>query len=95
MIENFTYVGKKDSPSQEIIHNHLQNCPNFLDLPIVFIVNKLNYIYFTWFVFTFVDYKYNGLLKRDNVCLMTLSTFVTRSRFDEGKEIRIICSKMA
>ena len=62
---------------------------------IVFIVNKLNFIYFTWFVYTFANYKYNVLLKRDNVCLMPLSTFVTLSRFDEGKEIRIVCSKMA
>ena len=62
---------------------------------IVFIVNKLNFIYFTWFVYTFVNYKYNVLLKRDDVCLMPLSTFVTLSRFDEGKEIRIVCSKMA
>ena len=62
---------------------------------IVFIVNKLNFIYFTWFVYTFVNYKYNLLLKRDNVCLMALSTFVTLSRSDEGKEIRIVCSKMA
>ena len=28
------------------------------------------------------------------MCLMPLSTFVTLSRFDEGKEIRIVCSKM-
>ena len=62
---------------------------------IVFIVNKLNFIYFTWFVYTFVNYKYNVLLKIDDVCLMLLSTFVTLSRFDEGKEIRIVCSKMA
>ena len=32
---------------------------------IVFIANKLNIIYFTWFVYTFVNYKYNVLLKRD------------------------------
>ena len=59
-------------------------------LMIVFIVYKLNFIYFTWFVFTFVNYKYNVRLKRDDVCLMPLSTFVTLSRFDEGKEIRIV-----
>ena len=59
---------------------------------IVFIVNKLNFIYFTWFVYTFINYKYNVLLKRDDACLMQLSTFVTLSRFDEGKEI---CVKMA
>ena len=29
------------------------------------------------------------------MCLMALSTFVTLSRSDEGKEIRIVCSKMA
>ena len=62
---------------------------------IVFIVNKLNLIYFTWFVYTFVSYKYNVLLKRDNVRLMPHNTFVTLSCFDEGKEIRIVRSKMA
>ena len=58
---------------------------------------KQSFIYFTWFVFvyTFVNYKYNVLLKRDDVCLIPLSTLVTLSRFDEGKEIRIVCSKMA
>ena len=61
----------------------------------MFIVNKLNFIYFTWFVYALVSYKFNVLLKRDDVCLMSLSTFVTLSRFDEGKEIRIVCSKMA
>ena len=60
----------------------------------MFIVNKLNLIYFTWFVYTFVKYKYNVLLKRDDVCLMPLSTFMTLSHFDEGKEIRIVRSKM-
>ena len=60
----------------------------------MFIVNKLNFIYFTWFVYTFVNYKYNVLLKRDDVCLITLSTLVTVSRFDDGKEIKIVCSKM-
>ena len=40
-------------------------------------VNKLILIYFTWFVYTFVDYKYNVLLKRDDECLMPLNTFVT------------------
>ena len=39
---------------------------------IVFIVNKLILIYFTWFVYAFVNYKYNVLLKRENVCLMRL-----------------------
>ena len=62
---------------------------------IVYIVNKLNFIYFTWFAYTFVNYKYNVLLKIDDVCLMQLITFLTLSRFDEGKEIRIVCSKMA
>ena len=62
---------------------------------IVFIANKLNFIYFTWFVYTFVNYKYNVLLKRDDACLMSLNTFVTLSRFDEGKEIRIVRSKIA
>ena len=61
----------------------------------MFIVNKLNFIYFTWFVYTFVNYKCNVLLKRDDVCLIPLSTLVTLKRFDEGKEIRIVCSKMA
>ena len=60
----------------------------------MFIVNKLNFIYFTWFVYTFVNYKYNVLLKRDDMCLIPLSTLVTLSRFDEGKEIKIVCSKM-
>ena len=46
-------------------------------LMIVFIVYKLNFIYFTWFVYTFVNCKYNVRLKRDDVCLMPLSTFVT------------------
>ena len=61
----------------------------------VIIVNKLNLIYFTWFVYTFVNYKYNIFLRRDDVCLIRLNTFVTLSRFDEGKEIRIVRSKMA
>ena len=50
---------------------------------------------FHLFVYTFVNYKYNVLLKRDNVCLMPLSTFVTLSRFDDEKEIRIVRNKMA
>ena len=62
---------------------------------IVYIVNKLNLIYFTWFAYTFVNYKYNVLLKIDDVCLMLLSTFVTLSRFDEGKGTRTVCSKVA
>ena len=62
---------------------------------IVYIVNKLNLIYFTWFAYTFVNYKFNVLLKTDDVCLMPLSAFVTLSSFDEGKEIRIVRSKMA
>ena len=62
---------------------------------IVFIVNKLNFIYFTWFVYTFVNYKCNILLKRDDVCLIPISTLVFLSSFDEGKEIRIVRSKMA
>ena len=57
-------------------------------------VNKLNLIYFIWFVYAFVNYKYNVLLKRDDVCLIPLSTFATLSRFDEGKEIIIVRSKM-
>ena len=31
----------------------------------------------------------------DDVCLMPLSTFVILSHFDEGKEIKIVRSKMA
>ena len=62
---------------------------------VVFIINKLNFIYFTWFVYTFVNYKYNVLLKRDDMCLIPLSTLVTPSRFHKGKEIRIVLSKMA
>ena len=61
----------------------------------MFIVNKLNFIYFTWFVYTFANYKYNVLLKRDDVCLMPLSTFVTLSRFNERKEIRVVRRKKA
>ena len=52
-------------------------------------------MYFTWFVYIFVNCKYNVFLKRDGVFLILLSTFVTLSRFDEGKEIRIVCSRMA
>ena len=59
----------------------------------MYIVNKLNFIYFTWFVYTFVNYKYNVLLNRDDVYLMPLTTLVTLSRFDEGKEIRIAVVK--
>ena len=62
---------------------------------IVFIVNKLNFIYFTWFIYTFVNYRYNVLLKRDDVCLILLSILVTLSRFDEAKEVRIACSELA
>ena len=50
--------------------------------------------YFTSFVYTFISYTYNVLLKRDDVCLMPLSTLATLSRFDEGKEIIIVRSKM-
>ena len=60
-----------------------------------FIVNQLILIYFAWFVYTFVNYKYNALLKRKDVFLMQLITFVTLSRFDERKETRIVRSKMA
>ena len=59
-------------------------------LMIVFIVHKLNSIFFTWFVYTFVNYKYNVRLKRHDVCSMPLSTFVALSCFDEGKKIRIV-----
>ena len=62
---------------------------------IVFIVNKLILIFFTCFVYTFVNYKYNVLLKRDDVCLMPLGTSVTLSRFVDGKEIRIVRNKIA
>ena len=60
----------------------------------LFIVNKLVLIYFTWFAFTFLNYKYNVLLQRDDVCLIPLRTFVTLSYFDEGKETRIVRNKM-
>ena len=56
---------------------------------ILFIVDKLILIYFTWFVYPSVNYKYSVLLKIDNACLLPLSTFLTLSHFDEGKEIRI------
>ena len=63
---------------------------------IVFIVNKLNFIYFTCFVYTFfTNYKYSVLWKRDDVCLIPLSTLVALSHFDEGKEIGIACSKIS
>ena len=60
----------------------------------MFIVNELSLIYFNWFVYSFFTYKYNFLLKRDDVCLISLSTFVTLSRFDEGKEVILVRSKM-
>ena len=62
---------------------------------IVFIVNKLILIYITWFVHNFVNYKYNVLLKRDDVCFIPLITLVTLSRFVDEKEIRIARHKMA
>ena len=62
---------------------------------IVFIVNKLILVYFAWFVYTFVNYKYSVFSKRNEVCLITISTFVTLSHFDEEKENRIVRSKMA
>ena len=62
---------------------------------VVFIVNELILIYFTWFVYTFDKYKYNVLLKRDDMCLMPLSTFVTLSRFNDRNEIRIVRDKIA
>ena len=62
---------------------------------IVLIVNKLILIYFTWFVYIFVNYKYNVLLKRDDACLMPLRTFLTLSRFNDRKKIRIVHDKMA
>ena len=46
---------------------------------IVVIVDKLIYIYFTWFVHNFVNHKYNFLLKRNDMCLMPLNTFVCLS----------------
>ena len=46
---------------------------------------KLVLIYFTWFAYTFVNYKYKALLKRDDVCLMPLSTFLTLTRFADEK----------
>ena len=35
-----------------------------------FIVDKFILIYFTWFAYTFVNYKYNILLERGDVCLL-------------------------
>ena len=61
----------------------------------MFIVNKSILIYFTWFVHNFANCKYKVLLKRDNVCLIPLSTFVALSRFDNEKEIKIVRNKMA
>ena len=43
---------------------------------IVVILNNLILIYFTWFVHNFFKHKYNVLLKRSDVCLMPLNTFV-------------------
>ena len=57
------------------------------------IVNKLILRYFAWFVYTFVNYKCNVLLNRNDKCLMPFRTFVTLSRFDKGKENRIVRSK--
>ena len=62
---------------------------------IVFIVNIFILIYFTWFVYTFVNYTYNFLLKRNDVDLMPLSAFVTLSRFDGEKKVRIVRNKTA
>ena len=33
MLENFTYDGEKRPPSQKIIRNYFQICPNFRELP--------------------------------------------------------------
>ena len=38
---------------------------------IVFIVSKLILIYFTWFVYTFINYKYNFYLER--WCMFNIS----------------------
>ena len=46
-------------------------------------------------VYTFANYEYNFLLKRDDVCLMPLNTFITLSRFNDGGEIGIVGNKMA
>ena len=45
-------------------------------LIIVVIVNKLILTYSTWLVHNFLKHKYNALLKRKDVCLMPLNTFV-------------------
>ena len=42
----------------------------------VVIVNRLILIYFTWFVHNFVNHNTTALLKRNDVCLMSLNTFV-------------------
>ena len=39
-------------------------------------VNKSILIYFTCFVHNFVNHKYNVLLKKNDVCLMPLNTFL-------------------
>ena len=73
MVENFTYDGKKrlSLPSVTICEiaemNDLSLSVYVKKWIIVFIVNKLILIYFTWFVYiytiyTFVNYKYNVLL---------------------------------
>ena len=83
------------TPLADVINEWLQFiclCKKWINL---FTVNRLNFVYFIWFVYTFVNYKYNVLSKRDDVCLIPLNTLVTLSRFDEEKEIRIVCSKIA
>ena len=58
---------KIDSPSPKIIRKKVNNCGH---------CKQINFIYFTWFVHNFVDHKQNVLLKRNDVSLMPLNTFL-------------------
>ena len=79
MLEKFTYDGKKETPPPEKVSANICKIAqifvtslHLVDVLsvyvkkwiIVFILNKLILIYFTWFVHTFVNYKYNVLLER-------------------------------
>ena len=88
MLENFAYDGKNRLPLPK---NYPQPSVKLLKFswPLfswwkfymkkwitVVIVDILFLIYFTWFVHNFVNHKYNVLLKRNDVCLIPLNTFV-------------------
>ena len=88
MLENFAYDGKNRLPLPK---NYPQPSVKLLKFswPLfswwkfymkkwitVVIVDILFLIYFTWFVHNFINHKYNVLLKRNDVCLIPLNTFV-------------------